>query len=286
MRLIALLLAGLALFASPARAQQSAVIFANESNASVTLITMDKIVCQLNRAGDASGTSCTVSIAIGDNTITAVRGDGRAFSAMTFGMGQARVRVTNDRFIRGDGVRFSTTRTESLGALCASNTAPAGVRLRGCDDLIKDTTATTRARSDALVMRAGAQPDDAKRLADLGEAIRVEPANSNAHYSRCVAQAQRRAFDLAIADCNEALRLKPGDAEYLRYRALSHLGRGDNAAALKDFDATLKLQKSAFAEYGRGITLTRLGRKSSARKSLAKGAEVAALFETTFGLKP
>lgn len=286
MRLIAVLVAGLALLAAPAHAQQSAVIFVNESDSSVTLVTTDKSVCQLNRAGDASGTSCTVSIAIGGNAITAVRGDGRAFSAMTYGMGQARVRITNDRFIRGDGVRLSTTPTESLGGLCASDAVPAPVRRRGCDDLIKDASATALARSNAFVMRGLAQADDAKRLADLGEAIRVEPTNANAYYSRCVAQAQRRAFDLAIPDCNEALRLKPGDAEYLRYRALSLLGRGDNPAALKDFDAALKLQKSAFADYGRGITLTRLGKKSAAKKSLAKGAEVAGYFERTFGLKP
>ena len=57
----------------------------------------------------------------------------------------------------------------------------------------------------------------------------------------------------AMADCNESLRVRPGDGNALRSRGLVHLKLKEVDSALADYDAALKADsKDAFSLYGRG----------------------------------
>jgi lipoprotein NlpI len=58
----------------------------------------------------------------------------------------------------------------------------------------------------------------------------------------------------ALADCDESFRLIPGDADTFNSRALVHLKAGRFAAALADYDSSLKIDpKIASALFGRGV---------------------------------
>jgi tetratricopeptide (TPR) repeat protein len=64
----------------------------------------------------------------------------------------------------------------------------------------------------------------------------------------------------ALADCNEALRLKPDNAFTLDSRGLVYLKLGQFDRAIVDYDAALKLDpKLAGSNYGRGLAKLRQG---------------------------
>ena len=83
--------------------------------------------------------------------------------------------------------------------------------------------------------------DYAKAVADLTQAIRLDPASSSHLYNRGVAYAESGHPDVAIADFTAALRLKPSDVLALLARAQSLLLAGQEQRASADFDAALKL---------------------------------------------
>jgi tetratricopeptide (TPR) repeat protein len=61
-------------------------------------------------------------------------------------------------------------------------------------------------------------------------------------------------IDAALADCNAALQLKPGDAGYLDSRALANLRKGNFAAAIADATAALaNNSKLSGSLYVRGL---------------------------------
>jgi tetratricopeptide (TPR) repeat protein len=89
---------------------------------------------------------------------------------------------------------------------------------------------------------------------------------ATAYNGRCWARALlNRELDRALADCNTALKLRPGYASYLDSRALVHLRLGDNDAALVDFDAAIKAApRNAWSHFARAIAEDRAGRKEAA----------------------
>jgi len=78
-------------------------------------------------------------------------------------------------------------------------------------------------------------------LADLDQAVKMDPADAQNYYSRALARGQNGQLDLAMADLNEALRIKPNDVPILTARGELHLVGKDEAAARTDFDAALRL---------------------------------------------
>src|SRR5262249_40314141 len=73
--------------------------------------------------------------------------------------------------------------------------------------------------------------------------------------SRCWARALTgQALELALADCNAALRMRPNTAAFLDSRGLVYLRQKNFDKAIADYDAALHLQpKSAWSLYGRGL---------------------------------
>ncbi|WP_420141341.1 aspartyl protease family protein [Sphingomonas sp.] len=88
---------------------------------------------------------------------------------------------------------------------------------------------------------------------------------------RCWARALTgRALDLALDDCNAALRFSPNNPQYLDSRGLVRLRRGDYARAVADYDAALaKRPRLAWSWYGRGLAKIRLGRAGEGEADIA-----------------
>jgi tetratricopeptide (TPR) repeat protein len=96
-------------------------------------------------------------------------------------------------------------------------------------------------------------------------------AMSSALNLRCWARAQwGQELALALADCDQALRMRPDMPEILAGRGLVHLRRREWNKAIADYEAALHLQpKSAWSLYGRGIARLRQGAAAQGQADLA-----------------
>ena len=81
----------------------------------------------------------------------------------------------------------------------------------------------------------------ADAIADLSEAIRLEPDNAEHYKDRAQAYGMSDQGKLANSDMEKALRLKPDDKDLLRTRAYLRIQSGDKAGALADAEAAAKL---------------------------------------------
>jgi tetratricopeptide (TPR) repeat protein len=77
--------------------------------------------------------------------------------------------------------------------------------------------------------------------ADCLAATTLQPRNAGEYTIRAWANNRLRNFDRGIADCNEALKLKPGDGEVYAERARSHLGKAACSDAIRDVVAAVRM---------------------------------------------
>jgi len=86
---------------------------------------------------------------------------------------------------------------------------------------------------------------------------------AQAFNARCMARAMLgQDLDKALADCDSALRLLPGEPTFLDSRGLVHLRRGEFDRGIADFEGVLRLEpNNAWALYGRGWARLKIGRK-------------------------
>ena len=85
------------------------------------------------------------------------------------------------------------------------------------------------------------QGNHAKALADLNEAIRLDPKAPHAYLQRAGCYYNRRDFDRALADANEAIRLDPKDADAFVCRAACFQARQEPTKAIADLDEAIRL---------------------------------------------
>jgi tetratricopeptide (TPR) repeat protein/predicted aspartyl protease len=97
---------------------------------------------------------------------------------------------------------------------------------------------------------------------------------SEALSSRCRVRAYaNQAIDKALADCNAALRLRPGSPQVLANRGLAWLRAGDFAKAAADFKASTKVMPdNAWALYGQGLATLKMGRKDDGEADIKAAA--------------
>jgi tetratricopeptide (TPR) repeat protein/predicted aspartyl protease len=88
---------------------------------------------------------------------------------------------------------------------------------------------------------------------------------SDALNARCFARGVlKTGLDMALADCNAALRLKPGQAATLDSVGFVRLQRGEFDAAITAYDASLRARpQAAITLYGRGVAKLRKGLKDA-----------------------
>jgi tetratricopeptide (TPR) repeat protein len=78
----------------------------------------------------------------------------------------------------------------------------------------------------------------------------------------------------AVVDCNESLRLRPGDGNTLGNRGLAYLKLKKLDLALTDYDASLQANPNASALYGRGIAKRLRGDKAGADADIAAAEQI------------
>jgi len=129
-------------------------------------------------------------------------------------------------------------------------------------------------------MRSG---DRTRAEPDYREAIRLDsiPIDSGerevpVYNDRCWARAVAMMdLDAALADCNEALRLRPDFVPALDSRAFVHMRGGRFQEAIADYDAALKgSPRDPYSLYGRGIAKMRVGDAEGARADIAASKDV------------
>jgi tetratricopeptide (TPR) repeat protein len=82
--------------------------------------------------------------------------------------------------------------------------------------------------------------DTRASLADLDEAIQLNPSNADAYYGRGLAYSASQQYESAIADFTRAIELAPRARTY-DSRGKVHLKAGNFAAALRDFSRSIEL---------------------------------------------
>lgn len=109
--------------------------------------------------------------------------------------------------------------------------------------------------------------DYVSALADLDEAVRLNPNDARYLNSRCWDRAISNGdLQLALSDCNESLRLKPNDANALNSRGLVEYKLGHFDQAITDYDRAYRQDQSdAESLYGRGMAKLKKGDAAGAK---------------------
>ena len=165
-----------------------------------------------------------------------------------------------------DGVVTMTASDQTLGPeFPASDADAAAAALRQLNDfdvIVQDGSASAPA-AQASAPDAGPTPTDAAgfdaraagflarrdyahAVADLDQAVRLDPAAGKYVYNRGVAHFEDHQDDLAMADFDRALRLDPKDELALEARGQIYLFRGQAALANTDFDQAVHLAPGDF----------------------------------------
>jgi len=181
------------------------------------------------------------------------------------------------------------TDPQQIERRCHDYTVPATEQADACATLIGlygDATANRSFLALAYLARGTAhvRTGDATRAEpDYREAIRLDsiPIDSGQkevplYNDRCWARAVAKIdLDAALADCNEALRLRPDFVPALDSRAFVHM-RGERfREAIADYDAAIMgSPQNPWSLYGRGIAKLRLGDTVGAQTDIAASKAV------------
>jgi tetratricopeptide (TPR) repeat protein len=108
-------------------------------------------------------------------------------------------------------------------------------------------------------------------LKDLDVLIAREPDQAGLYNDRCWARGLGNIeLDKALADCEMALKLSPGNAAILDSRGFVKLRQGNLAGAIADYSAALKTAPDQAASlFGRGLAKRRQGAKAAGDLDLA-----------------
>ncbi|MEA2944199.1 MAG: hypothetical protein QOD09_4728 [Bradyrhizobium sp.] len=105
---------------------------------------------------------------------------------------------------------------------------------------------------------------------DFTESIRLNPKDVEAYNNRCWVRTVIGDLQSALRDCNEALRLRPNFVDALDSRGLVNLKNGQTKNAIADFDAALKINPRLTSSlYGRGLAKQRNGSISEGELDIA-----------------
>ena len=113
-------------------------------------------------------------------------------------------------------------------------------------------------------------------IADLTQALALEPARHEALMWRALVHTQRRDWDAAIADYDAAIAVAPAIGGAWMGRGMVHVHRGDDRAALADLDAAIARNPTlAPAWWTRGDLHARAGDHARAIADLGQAIALA-----------
>src|SRR6201991_2775480 len=148
----------------------------------------------------------------------------------------------------GDEQKSEENWQSCIGAVTAPDD-----RVSACSAVIEAKTETGRKLAAAYCNRGHGLTEKReldRALADLDEAIRLDPAYACAHTNRGRVYAFKRDLDRAIVDYDEAIRIDPTFALAYNNRGDAWVGKGDIDRALADFSAAVNYNPSLAIAYG------------------------------------
>lgn len=126
----------------------------------------------------------------------------------------------------------------------------------------------------------------AEAIEKFGGALAIAPRDVRYLSARCWARAgQGKNLSGALSDCNQAIMLSPRSAVAFNARGLVYLKEARYARAIRDYSASLALDKTqASALFGRGLADWHLNRLSAAKSDLASARQIDRDIDDTFVL--
>jgi tetratricopeptide (TPR) repeat protein len=121
-------------------------------------------------------------------------------------------------------------------------------------------------------------------LQDFNAAIRLGGDVRSTRTGRCLALAlANRELERALADCNEALKLQPGDPIVLEAQGMVYYRMAWFQRAIEDFDLVLKgAPDFAVSLYLRGLAKRRLGRVEEGDLDVAAARRIEPTIEKSY----
>ena len=146
----------------------------------------------------------------------------------------------------------SQTRDQNW-ARCEDNNPD--LSIGGCTAVIQAGGETDENLASAFFNRGLAyrrQGQNDLAIANYNEAIRLKPDDADAFVNRGYAYIGKGQYALAIADDNEAIRLKPDNADAFANRGSVYFGKGQYDLAIMDYDKALSIRPDAIDFFNRG----------------------------------
>lgn len=128
---------------------------------------------------------------------------------------------------------------------CRAQNTQIDVRMKACSALIESGKPKGRDLAETYSNRGGAyiqKKDYARAIADLDEAIRIEPEVGFFHGNRAIAFFMKGDRQRAAVDFEEQVRLAPNAARSYSYRAIMFEKNGQRAKAIADYTKAAQLE--------------------------------------------
>ena len=116
-----------------------------------------------------------------------------------------------------------------------------------------------------------------RAIADYSEAIKLNPRMAVAYNNRCLTRGVvGKDLTDALRDCDEALKLQPGNMDAHDTRGFIYLKLGDFPVSINEYNASLQADPNrARALYGRGLAKTKSGDKQGGSADMAAAVKIA-----------
>src|SRR4051812_15909101 len=131
-------------------------------------------------------------------------------------------------------------------------TADTASVIAGCTRLIEDESLSPEIHAFGFWSRAMAreQTDLKGAMADLAEALRIDPRSGGAYSVRARLHRNAGEIDLALADTTQAVEVAPGSAFHHNQRGELYFIKQDHDRAIADFEEAIRLRVNYADAYG------------------------------------
>jgi tetratricopeptide (TPR) repeat protein len=151
-------------------------------------------------------------------------------------------------------------------------------QIAGCTKAIESGRYAGKDLARVLIFRAKAygQTGDLDRcVADIEEAIRLDPTNANAVGSRGDVYLAKKDYERALASYTKAAALDPANPLVFIGRGIVHVATGDLDRAMLDFEQAVRLQPALAAGlYWRGIAKRLKGDAAAGEADIAAAKKI------------
>jgi tetratricopeptide (TPR) repeat protein len=155
---------------------------------------------------------------------------------------------------------------------------PWSEQIAGCTKAIESGRYAGQDLAKALIFRAKAlrQTGDIDRcLADIEEAIRLDPTNAVAVAARGDVHLARKDYERALADYTKAASLDPDNGLIFVGRGMVHIATGDLDRAMADFEQAIRVQPTLAAGlYWRGVAKRLKGDAAASEADIAAAKKI------------